>query len=181
MDDSLYSDNLVHYGVKGMKWGVRKAVRKDENVRRAKKRMNEDLDEAARAARRTKMFAVTKRGKQKQARRQKEYDRAFSKAEKSINAYEATKKNAIKKAKAELKKRKESPKISAATKAKDVVNFYSSHPIAAMTDFYRATAVVSTADFLAGPYVRKGASAINRQLKNQRQRYYDTHPILERD
>ena len=24
MDDSLYSDDLIHYGVKGMKWGIRR-------------------------------------------------------------------------------------------------------------------------------------------------------------
>lgn len=97
----MNNGELMHYGVKGMKWGVRRArkeVRRDPNVRRAKKQMNDDAHAFVSAARRTKTFAVTKRGKQKQAQREEEFKRAYNNLEQTTKNYSSAKKEAVNKA-----------------------------------------------------------------------------------
>lgn len=73
----------MHYGVPGMKWGVRRAIRRDDSVRTARKQYNKDFNAAAKAARKTKSFAITQRGKAKQAQRAQDYDKKYNQMMKS--------------------------------------------------------------------------------------------------
>ena len=120
------------------------------------------------------MFAVTKRGKQKQVKREKEFQKAFAKAEKSTKAYEKTRKDAVKRIAAEQKKRKAS-KVSPSSRVKQVLDDYQKNPILAMRDYMR----VATAVNVLGPTVKVGASYLNKQFQTQRQRYRDSHPTYE--
>lgn len=121
---------LRHYGVKGMKWGVRRAVRRDENVRKARKQFNKDFNEAAKAARKTKSFAITERGKAKKQQRAEAYDKAYDKMQKSQQKLKAAESKARKSAEASLKKTKtttkkkvsKNDKVSNAYKSQIAVN-----------------------------------------------------------
>lgn len=52
-------------------------------LKKARKQYNQDFDEAVKAARKTKTFAVTQRGKAKKQQRAEEYDKAYNKMVKS--------------------------------------------------------------------------------------------------
>ena len=114
------NDTIYHYGVKGMKWGVRRYVRNDENVKKARKQYNRDFNNAAKAASKTKTFAITKRGKAKKQQRDAEYDKAFSKMVESRDKLVKAENKA--KAKAKRQQIKKNDKVTRAYKSNLVVS-----------------------------------------------------------
>lgn len=90
-------EELMHYGVPGMKWGVRRAVRKDASVVRARKQYNQDFNDAAKAARKTKSFAITQKGKQKKALLDKDYSDKYDRMMKSQEKLKSSEANARRK------------------------------------------------------------------------------------
>lgn len=72
------NDELYHYGVLGMKWGVRKALKGNSEYKKAKKQYNRDFNAAAKAARKTKSFAITQKGKVKKAKLDADYDDKYN-------------------------------------------------------------------------------------------------------
>lgn len=98
----MNDNELMHYGVKGMKWGVHRAIRKDAGVVAARKQYNKDFNAAANAARKTKSFAVTKRGKAKQEQRAKDYDNKYDQMVKSLQKLKSAETKAGKKAEASI-------------------------------------------------------------------------------
>lgn len=102
---------LYHYGVKGMKWGVRRAVRRDESVKKAREQYNRDFDDAAKAARKTKTFAVTKRGKTKKQQRAEEYNKAYNKMVESQKKLKSAESKARQKAEKTMQSKKKSSSI----------------------------------------------------------------------
>lgn len=111
------SDNyLAHYGIKGMKWGRRRFRNYDdtltnagktryakENYKQAKKQWDKDYDSMYKAARKTKTFAVTKRGKAKKNMLASDYNKKYDKAMDSLDA--------MQKAKTEYKQAKKADKM----------------------------------------------------------------------
>ena len=78
-----YTDELYHYGVPGMKWGVRKALKNDVSYQKAKARYDQDFDSAAKAASKTKTFAITTKGKIKKEALDKVYSEKYDRMKKS--------------------------------------------------------------------------------------------------
>lgn len=112
------SNELYHYGVPGMKWGVRRAVRNDASVRSARKRYNRDFNAAAKAATKTKSFAITQKGKAKKAARDKAYSESYDRMMASQKKLKAAETKARNKAEKELTKPKKSPIAQEMTRQK---------------------------------------------------------------
>lgn len=130
-----------------------------------------------RAARRTKTFAVTKRGKAKQAKREADFNRKFAKAEKSAANLKAAEKKAADNYKSHSLQVKKSKKSGSKLKngsneVKRVLNDYKRHPALAVRDYVRLSTTVDVAKFVAGPALNRGKKAANRLMQN----YYDKHP-----
>ena len=119
-----YSSELYHYGILGMKWGVNKALKGNSEYKKAKKQYNRDFNAAAKAARKTKSFAITKKGKAKKARLDEDYGNKYDQMVRSKNKVDKIRNNAKKSVIRELKdKDAKKPKFgSNEFKVKAIVN-----------------------------------------------------------
>lgn len=118
------NDELYHYGVLGMKWGVRKALKGNSEYKKAKKQYNKDFNEAVKAAKKTKSLAITKKGKAKKARLDEDYGNKYDQMVRSKNKVDKIRNNAKKSVIRELKdKDAKKPKFgSNEYKVKSIVN-----------------------------------------------------------
>lgn len=103
----ISEDEFCHYGVLGMKWGVHRAIRKDPVVVSARKQYSKDFNATANAARKTKSFAVTKRGKAKKERLDKDYSDKYDQMIESAHKLKSAEDKARKKAEAKINSQSE--------------------------------------------------------------------------
>ena len=105
----IYNGELYHYGVKGMKWGVRRAARRDPKVRALKKQMKEDKRAENKAFQRAQGTYIGKK------RVLGAYDKAIA-AGKKADASKKAYKDAYKKTQQAIKdatyKKPEKPKLT---------------------------------------------------------------------
>lgn len=97
------------------------------NLKKARKQYNQDFDEAVKAARKTKTFAVTQRGKAKKQQRAEEYDKAYNKMVKSQKNLKTAENKARQKVERTMQSKKKpaikkNDKVSTAYKAHTAVN-----------------------------------------------------------
>ena len=92
-DYVIVNGELYHHGVKGMKWGVRRAAKRDPNVRRLRKEYKSAEREKDTAHQR---WAGTFVGKKRRAAAYKNYSEATKKADSAKKAYESAYKNTAK-------------------------------------------------------------------------------------
>lgn len=97
------NDELYHYGVLGMKWGVRKALKGNSEYKKAKKQYNKDFNAAVKAAKKTKSFAITQKGKAKKAKLDEDYSNKYEQMVRSKNKVDKIRNNAKKLVMRELK------------------------------------------------------------------------------
>lgn len=134
----MSSNELYHHGVKGMKLGVRRYQNEDGTrtsagkkhvqtlgydssaYKRAKKQYSRDFDAAAKAASKTKSFAITKRGKEKKARLDADYSAKYDQMNKSRNTMNSEKKKLDSAKKSAVKEY--SKKFNKASHASDIAD-----------------------------------------------------------
>lgn len=88
--DTNNEEYLAHYGVLGMKWGVRKNPQRAYQKASAKynkleRKANKSLDQAGKYNRRRRSYSLGNIGNYNEARAQRSYDKAVSRARRASN------------------------------------------------------------------------------------------------
>lgn len=176
----MYNNELYHYGVKGMKWGVRK------------KYQNSDGSLNAKGVKKYAKKAYAQNQLKSEGHVGRAYDRLtgahkisaniqYGQNSKAQNRKAAT--EYVKSMNSQSPKKQKSPKNASMQKAKDgvnkvtseakrVLNDYKKNPILAVRDYVALSTTVEVGKMLAGPALKKGKKVASRAI----QQYYDTHP-----
>ena len=83
-----HSDELYHYGIKGMKWGVHRATKRDPSVKAARRQVREDLNETKKALGK-RLLTVNNLSKSRRLQTKEEFQNAREKLKKSFNKWDS--------------------------------------------------------------------------------------------